>query len=236
MLLYASEKFNPEELALLGRAIGTVAHSSIIVGRDGRAISRYGKRAMVVGIVSTGSTIMDVRLIPLIALRDFALKKGMPFAYIYYDNGVKVEVSGIDPEEIETIKRGRTFIEANPNDIGATVYYPNALDDFLRDLLRRYSLRIRGKALVDAMNTPAILFFPRLSERFGLEVELMNDMMTSYLPPKPKEVFLHKLKKGDYSFGLRFRPDGVVEFYKDSKEEATFKSMWRLMEHLKKGT
>jgi len=239
-LLYASEKFNPEELALLGRAIGTVAHSSVIVGRDGRAISRYGKRAMVVGIVSTGSTIMDVRLIPLIALRDFAMKKGMPSAYVYYDDGIKVEVSGLDPEEIETIKKSRTFIEAQPNDIGATVYYPNALDDFLRDLLRRHSSKIRvgGKVLVDAMNTPAVLFFPRLSERFGFDVELMNDMMTSYLPPKPREVFLHKLRKGDYRLGLRFRPDGVVEVYEASKpkpeEKVEFRSMWKLMDYLKK--
>lgn len=69
MEVYHSQSFNPEELALLGRAIGTISHGTIIVGRDGRAISRYGKRAMVVGIVSTGSTIMDVRLIPLIALK-----------------------------------------------------------------------------------------------------------------------------------------------------------------------
>lgn len=235
MLLYASEKFNPEELALLGRAIGTVAHSSVIVGRDGRAVSRYGKRAMVVGIVSTGSTIMDVRLIPLIALKDFAMKKGMPCAYVYYDGGVKVEVSGLDPEEIQAIKDSGNFINAQPNDIGATVYYPNALDDFLRDLLRRHSPKIGGKVLVDAMNTPAVLFFPRLSEKFGFDAEIMNDMMTSYLPPKPKEVFLHKLKRGDYRFGLRFRPDGVVELYgRDAETEKEFRSMWRLIDHLRK--
>ncbi len=233
LLLYASDRFNPEELALLGRAIGTVAHSTVIVGRDGRAISRYGKRALVVGIVSTGSTTTDVRLIPLIALRDFAMKKGMPYVYIYYDGGIRVDVSGFDPEEIRAIEESRTFIEAHPNDIGATVYYPNALDDFLRDLLRKHTANVGGKVLVDAMNTPAVLFFPRLSERFGFEAELINDMMTSYIPPKPKEVFLHKLKKGDYRFGLRFRPDGVVEFYMgdDVKE---FRSMWRLLEHIRK--
>jgi len=231
--VYYSQRFNPEELALLGRAIGTVSHGTIIVGRDGRAISRYGKRAMVVGIVSTGSTIMDVRLIPLIALKDFARKKGLPLAYVYYYGGVRVYVSGIDVDEINTILKSRSFIEAQPNDIGATVYYPNALDDFLHEVFKHYNFKISGRALVDAMNTPAVLFFPRMNEHFGFEVELMNDMMTSYLPPKPKEVFLHKLGKGNYDFGLRFRPDGVVEFYREG-EEKEFGSIWTLLDHMKK--
>jgi len=233
MEVYHSPRFNPEELALLGRAIGTISHGTIIVGRDGRAISRYGKRAMVVGIVSTGSTIMDVRLIPLVALKDFAHKKGLPIAYVYYYGGVRVYVSGIDGEEIEAILNTRSFIEAQPNDIGATVYYPNALDDFLHDLFRYHSFKVEGRALVDAMNTPAVLFFPRMNEHFGFEVELMNDMMTSYLPPKPKEVFLHKLQRGGYDFGMRFRPDGIVEFYKDG-ESVEFGSMWTLIDHMKK--
>ncbi|MCD6372732.1 MAG: phospho-sugar mutase [Thermococcus sp.] len=233
MEVYYSPKFNPEELALLGRAIGTVSHGTIIVGRDGRAISRYGKRAMVVGIVSTGSTIMDVRLMPLISLKDFANRKGLPLAYVYYYDGVRVYVSGIDVEGIEAILETKSFIEAHPNDIGATVYYPNALDDFLHEIFKRYSFKVNGKALVDAMNTPAVLMFPRMSEHFGFEVELINDMMTSYLPPKPKEVFLHRLHKGDFDFGLRFRPEGAVEFHKDG-EEVEFGSMWKLVDHMKK--
>ncbi|MDV3103151.1 MULTISPECIES: phosphohexomutase domain-containing protein [Thermococcus] len=233
MELYYSEKFKPEELALLGRAVGTVAHGTTIVGRDGRALSRYGKRAMVVGIVSTGSTIMDVRLIPLIALKDFAHKKGLPLAYVYYHEGVRVEVSGLDAEEIETILQTRSFIEAHPSDIGATVYYPNALDDFMNDILKKYHMSLGMKVLVDAMNTPAVLFFPRLSEALGIEVEIMNDMMSSYLPPKPKEVFLHKLKKEGYNFGLRFRPDGHVELH-TGEEEVEFGSMWALLDHIKK--
>ncbi|AJC71063.1 phospho-sugar mutase [Thermococcus guaymasensis DSM 11113] len=233
MELYYSERFNPEELALLGRAIGTVAHGTTIVGRDGRALSRYGKRAMVVGIVSTGSTIMDVRLIPLIALKDFAHKKGLPLAYVYYHQGVRVEVNGLDVEEVRAILDSRNFIEAHPSDIGATVYYPNALDDFLNDLLKKYRFKLEKRVLVDAMNTPAVLFFPRLSEALGMQVDIINDMMTSYLPPKPKEVFLHKLKKENYDFGLRFRPEGVVEVHANG-EEVEFGSMWTLMEYLKK--
>ncbi|AFK23159.1 phospho-sugar mutase [Pyrococcus sp. ST04] len=233
MELYKSEKFNPEELALLGRAIGTAAQGTIVVGRDGRAISRYGKRALVVGIVSTGSTIMDVRLIPLIALRDFAKKKGYPFAYVYYYGGVRVEISGLEVDEVNAILNNRAFVEAPPNDIGATVYYPNALDDMLHELFKHYDFKIEGKALVDCMNTPAVLLFPRLSERFGFEVELMNDMMTSYLPPKPKEVFVQKLTKGNYDFGLRFRPDGVVEVYKDGEVEE-FNSLWKFLDYLKR--
>ena len=232
MELYKSEKFNPEELALLGRAIGTVAQGTIVVGRDGRAISRYGKRALVVGIVSTGSTIMDVRLIPLIALRDFAKKKGYPLAYVYYYEGVRVEISGIEVDEVNAILNNRTFVEAPPNDIGATVYYPNALDDMLHEIFKHYEFKVEGKVLVDCMNTPAVLLFPRLSDRFGFEVELMNDMMTSYLPPKPKEVFLQKLGKGNYDFGLRFRPDGVVEVYKDD-EVKEFNSLWKFLDYLR---
>ncbi|AAL81853.1 phospho-sugar mutase [Pyrococcus furiosus DSM 3638] len=233
MELYYSEKFNPEELALLGRAIGTATQGTIVVGRDGRAISRYGKRALVVGIVSTGSTVMDVRLIPMIALRDFAKKKGYPFVYVYYYGGVRVEISGLEVEEVKAIAESRAFVEAPPNDIGATVYYPNALDDLLYELFRHYNFTIGGKALVDCMNTPAALLFPRLNERFGFEVELINDMMTSYLPPKPKEVFLQKLSKGEYDFGLRFRPDGIAEVYKDN-EVKEFDSLWKLLDHLAK--
>jgi len=233
MEIYHSEKFKPEELALLGRAIGTVAHGTTIAGRDGRALSRYGKRAMVVGIVSTGSTTMDVRLIPLIALKDFARAKGLPLAYVYYYGGVRVYVSGIDSEEVKAILSSGSFIEAHPSDIGATVYYPNALDDFMNDLLKKYRMKLGRRVLVDAMNTPAVLFFPRLSEALGLEAEVINDMMTSYLPPKPKEVFMYKFKKENYDFGMRFRPDGVVEVYRDG-EKIEFGSMWALMDYLKK--
>lgn len=231
MEIYHSEKFNPEELALLGRAVGTVTQGTIIVGRDGRAISRYGKRALVVGVVSTGSAIMDVRLIPLIVLRDFAHKKGLPLAYIYYHRGVRVEVGGIDVDEIDAIIESKNFIEAPPNDIGATVYYPNALEDFLHEVFKHYNIKLEGKVLVDCMNTPAVLLFPRFNEHFGFEAELINDMMTSYVPPKPKEVFLQKLKKGNYLFGLRFKPEGVVEFY--GEEEKSFKSMWKLLDYLR---
>ncbi|HII60663.1 phospho-sugar mutase [Pyrococcus horikoshii] len=231
MELYSSEKFNPEELALLGRAIGTVSQGTIVIGRDGRAISRYGKRALAVGIVSTGSTIMDVRLIPLVALKDFGKKKDYPFVYVYYHGGVKVEISGIDAEEVETILEKRTFVEAAPSDIGATVYYPNALEDILHDVIKHYNFKLDMKALVDCMNTPAVLLFPRISEKFSINVDLINDMMTSYLPPKPKEVFLQKLAKGSYDFGLRFRPDGIIEFYKDG-DVKKFDSLWSLMDYL----
>ncbi|AEH23919.1 phosphohexomutase domain-containing protein [Pyrococcus yayanosii] len=232
MEIYHSDRFNPEELALLGRAIGTVSQGTIIVGRDGRAIARYGKRALVVGIVSTGSTIMDVRLIPLIALRDFARRKGLPFAYVYYYGGMRVEMSGLDVDEVRAILKTKSFVEAPPNDIGATVYYPNALEDILSELFKHYDFTIGGRALVDCMNTPAVLLFPRLGEHFGFEAELINDMMTSYVPPKPKEVFLQKLAKGDYDFGLRFRPDGTVEIHRKG-EEKEFKSLWGLLEYLK---
>ena len=83
------------------------------------------------------------------------------------------------------------------------------------------------------MNTPAVLLFPRFNEHFGFDADLINDMMTSYLPPKPKEVFLQKLKKGEYDFGLRFRPEGIVEIYRD-EEEKSFGSMWKLLDYLKK--
>ncbi len=163
------------------------------------------------------------------------MRKGLPLAYVYYHGGgVRVYVSGLDTEEIDAILQSRNFIEAQPNDIGATVYYPNALDDFLHEVFKHYNFRVEGKALVDAMNTPpAVLFFPRMSDHFGFETELINDMMTSYIPPKPKEVFLHKLGKGDYDFGLRFRPDGIVEFYREG-EELEFGSVWKLLDHMKK--
>lgn len=231
MEVYASEKFNPEELALLGRAVGTVVQGTIIVGRDGRAISRYGKRAMVVGTVSTGAAVMDVRLIPLVVLRDFAHKRGLPLAYVYYNQGVKVEISSMDIDEVKAILDSRNFVEAHPNDIGATIYYPNALDDFLHDIFKYYNFEIDGKVLVDCMNTPAALLFPRLNEHFGFEVDIINDMITSYVPPKPKEVFLQRLKKGDYLFGLRFKPEGIIEYY--GKEEKIFTSTWKFLDHLK---
>ncbi|WP_048149157.1 phosphohexomutase domain-containing protein [Palaeococcus ferrophilus] len=231
MELYSSEKFKPEELALIGRAIGTVVHGTLIVGRDGRSISRYGKRAMTVGILSAGTTAMDVRLIPLVVLKDFAHMKGLPLAYVYYNDGVRVEISGMDLDEVKAILDTKNFVEAQPNDIGATVYYPNALDDFLHDLFRYYKFTVDGKVLVDCMNTPAVLLFPRLSEHFGFEADVINDMMTSYVPPKPKEVFLQRLKKGDYRFGLRFKPEGIIEFY--GSEKKVFTSTWKLFDYLK---
>jgi len=232
MEVYRSVSFKPEELALLGRAVGTVAHGTVIVGRDGRSVSRYGKRALVVGIISTGTTVMDVRLIPLIALRDFSIKKESPFVYVYYDSGVRVEVEGLEEDEIKTILHNKSFIEAHPKDIGATVYYPNALEDYLTELFKKFRFKLGLKVLVDAMNTPAVLLFPRLNEHLGFEVELINDAMTSYLPPKPKEVFLHKLQKGDYDLGMRFRPDGVVELHEEKRVE--FRSLGTMFEYLKK--
>lgn len=188
---------------------------------------------MVVGIVSIGLMIMDVRFILLIVLKDFVYSKGMFLVYVYYYGGVRVEVNGLDVDEVEVILKSRSFIEVYLNDIGVIVYYLNVFDDFFYDFFKCYNFKIGGKVFVDVMNIFVVFFFFRFSEYFGFEVEFINDMMISYILLKLKEVFFYKLNKGDYIFGLCFRLDGIVEFYKDG-EEKMFMSMWFFFDYFKR--
>ncbi|MEM3342111.1 MAG: hypothetical protein QW728_05415, partial [Thermoplasmata archaeon] len=66
MKIYETEYYNPKECVDLGTSIGMWLgpNSMILTGRDGKSVSRLVRRAISVGITSTGVSILDMRVAP----------------------------------------------------------------------------------------------------------------------------------------------------------------------------
>jgi phosphomannomutase/phosphoglucomutase len=217
----------PDAVRLIGAALGSEAVErklpAICVGRDGRLSGPLLRDALVAGITSTGTGVIDVGMVPTPVLY---------FSTVHLDTGSGVEITGShNPPEYNGLKMM----------LGGATLHGDAIQalrariergDLARgsgtirseDVAPAYFDRISGdvrlarqmKIAVDCGNGVAGAFAPALYRRLGCEVAELFCDVDGHFPnhhpdpsqPKNLEDLKRRLTQGDCELGLAFDGDG----------------------------
>ncbi len=226
--LHRAREFVIEDYLRLGQALGAVhgQNSLIIAARDGIHVSRLAKRAVVVGIAAAGASVLDFRLIPDL-LVGFSVGRGHGDAGIHvrYDGGglgvrflARRDPEGTARRVMESFRAG-AFPHVPLSSLGEVTLYPNAIEDFVRDMHKKVNFLKGHRLLVDCRNTPMAVLAPPLLESYGMKVSLFNDAVSTYQEPKGEESFLRRLSEGDFTHGVRLLERGAALYPRSGHRE-----------------
>ncbi|NOQ55571.1 MAG: hypothetical protein GQ477_02060 [Nanohaloarchaea archaeon] len=229
-----------EEFALkFGKAIGTFAKKTIVVGFDTRQCSRSLKSALVAGILSTGVDVIDVGLGPTdkiaLAGNHYGADLSVMITASHHDwtrNGFKLmyqKGNGFSNEDMAKIKKrfmSSEFRSCMYKNIGlftdkslefSNVYISKAIEAF-----KKYSNKIDATVVVDCCNGGASLTTPILLEKLGAKVIRVNckEVPICSVPSEPdmdnKRHLVQILKKNKADLIVGHDPDADRIFAYDS--------------------
>lgn len=245
-LVYSSKEYSPKECIDVGCAIATWLgpEKIIVTGRDGKPVSRYARRALIVGLAACGVSSLDMRMIPSRILR-YEIHKMTVEAGVYvsyFDNTIQVHVynergenlSHAEVNRIQDIIRSGTFAKTSLTEFGSSSYYPNALEDYVAKVTQTINFRNPMKILVDCQGDPICSVVPQLFEKYDIKTVLFNDFMSGYDHPKGRDEFLKQLAAGRFELGVRLERDDTkgIEIINGEKT-AHVKSMEELLSYLR---
>ncbi|MFH1850398.1 MAG: phosphoglucosamine mutase [archaeon] len=202
------EKITADLALNLGRALGTLGMSDVVVAHDTRLSQTVLKTSLFGGLLSAGCSVTDLHTAPtpLICYGTRRLGK---------DAGVMITASH-NPAEYNGFKlwnsEGRAFSAGQETQIESTIgsgrYKQvgwNEVDveineydigpDYAEDILDRFSLKGKSRVLIDAANGAACGISPLLLEKFGYDVVSVNATSDGGFPnrhPEPSPVNLGK--------------------------------------------
>ncbi len=173
-------EITPDVMSRIGLAISHYLQGRYAVGMDLRASSQLLRLALMSGLLSGGSDVIDVEAVPIGAAMYMATHRGYAAAYITAShlpaewNGVKLFREGGDPmvgEEISEIKR-IFFSQLECRKPGWYARY-EVLPEYEEFLLSKVSSP-NLKVVIDCGNGAASLIVPRLLRDAGFEVHALN--------------------------------------------------------------
>ncbi|MCX8180745.1 MAG: hypothetical protein N3E41_05170 [Thermofilaceae archaeon] len=222
------EDLSPEIFARIGIALSRYARGTYAVGMDGRSSSPPLLHALISGIISGGSNVVDVGLVPIGAIMYATLHKRFAAAYVTAShlpwrwNGVKLFKSGGDPivaDEIQKIKElffSNLNLE-NPGSYSRIDILPE-YESFLLSRTESSGLKI----VLDCGNGAAALVAPRILRDAGHEVYAINADVDPRFPGRGSEPLPERLSdlrnevvKRRAHFGVAFDGDGDRTVYVD---------------------
>jgi mannose-1-phosphate guanylyltransferase/phosphomannomutase len=192
-------EMNPEFAAKLGAAFGSLlgVGKYVISSRDSSTVSRMINRALIVGFMSAGTNVYDLRSTPIPMVRH-ELRNGKA------SGGVHVRQSPFDPDltdiifldsdgrdlstsktrAVERLFFGEEFARASHDQVGE-IYFPERTNESYReDFIRMLDIdAIRQKKfdiVIDYSNGVASTLFPTIVGSLGSRVVALN----AYLDPK----------------------------------------------------
>ncbi len=204
-------RVNPELMTRVGRALASYfGRTSFSVGHDARTSSKALSFALVSGLLSSGSPVVDVGLVPIGALAWSVKKLGLG-AGVYVTashnppqyNGFKVfrrggvEVTTVDEVGIEEALESSSY--AGWREVGAYDTL-NPIDEYvseLTSLLIPESSRYRPRVILDTANGPAVLAAPRVVVDVGAYALVVNGNIDGRFPgryPEPRPDVLEPLR------------------------------------------
>ena len=219
---------NPEIVEWLGRSYGTFllkrGIKKAVIGHDCRLTSKSYSEAIIKGILSTGVDVIDIGL---------ALAGTIYWAQYYFKAEGCVSVSAShNPAEFNGFKLGTGFSKTMVSDDLFELRQISEKGEFLcghggleekdikkiyfDDLLRRFSLPLKFKVVVDPGNSTAGVFAPELLEMAGCEVVRNNCELDGNFPlgtPDPTERKVaerlsKKVLETNSDLGFSFDSDG----------------------------
>ncbi|MDP2841957.1 MAG: phosphoglucosamine mutase [Candidatus Methanoperedens sp.] len=203
----ANTEITPELALDLGFAVGSI-YPEISIGHDPRIASEMIENAVVAGLLSSGSRVIKVGMVPTPTLALFSKRFGCgimitashnPAQYI----GMKIFKDGMSfdtqqQEEIENILREKKFRRAGWENTGNLSASNDALREHSELILNNISMSSSGlKVVVDCGNGAASVITPYLLGKMGCNVITINSQPDGNFPgrePEPVEENLGILK------------------------------------------
>jgi len=222
---------------LIGKGFGTFVgeNRELIVGRDIRLSGEILKKSLIDGLTSVGCNVIDIDLVPTPILYFMIVKMNK-------DGGVMCSASH-NPSEWNGFKlcgrrgyiygqgRGMEKIKEiiikekfNRSSHGKTKKYNRALEDYSKFVLNIIQLKRKLKIVLDTCNSVCGLIAPKLFEKLGCEVTVINEKLDGNFPghdPEPNETTLKELsknvKKECAELGVGYDGDGDRAVFVDDK-------------------
>ncbi|MHA2163110.1 MAG: phosphoglucosamine mutase, partial [Candidatus Thorarchaeota archaeon] len=219
------------DLALgLGRALGTFlkGEGKVGVGTDARTSKEMLKKALLAGILSTGSDVIDLCGAPMPTVASHSDMNDISASVVVTashnppaDNGFKFFAGGrefIRSEEVflENCVSSGNYIVADWMNIGQVSRYDIRriyLDRVKKFVFSRGELGKGMRVLVDPANGAACNYTPHLLGELGFSVTTMNSHPDGHFPGRPAEPAPRNLgdamqMAADSDFGVTIAHDG----------------------------
>jgi len=211
----ANEELTVEMAVNLGRVMGTLRRGRIAVAMDTRISSHMLKCAVIAGVTSTGSDVVDLGIAPTPALQYYVkckkeVKGGIAVTASHNPreyNGIKfIQDDGREftrdmDEESERIYKSKSFRIARWDEVGQ-VYHDDYVRLYIDGILSKVDVdeiaRRRFKVVLDCGNGAACMTSPYILKELGCEVITINSHPDGRFParnPEPVEENLEMLKK-----------------------------------------
>ena len=229
--------FTAKDIEKIGKGFGTFLgkNKKVVVGRDGRLSSKEIRDSFISGIISTGCNVIDIGLVPTPILY---------FATIHLkaDAGVMITAShnppewnglkfvrgdgqfifGEEMEKIKDIVLNEEFEETKEK--GKVELYENIFNDYSEFVLSKVKIKRKLKIVLDTSNSVCSLFAPKILEKAGCEVKVINEKLDGRFPahlPEPTKENLKELSKKvleeNADLGAGFDGDGDRVVFVDEK-------------------
>jgi len=194
----ANSEITPGLALNLGLAVGSI-YPQISIGHDPRIASEMIENAVVAGLLSAGSKVVRIGMVPTptLALSSNNCGCGImitashnPAQYI----GIKLFMNGMSfetqqQEEIENIMKGKKFSYANWENTGDLTAASDALNMHSKIILKN-TCRSGLKVVVDCGNGAASVLTPYVLRKMGCRVITLNSQPDGNFPgrePEPVE-------------------------------------------------
>ncbi|MEM0155010.1 MAG: phosphoglucosamine mutase [Thermoplasmataceae archaeon] len=228
-----NKDLNVEFCEKIGKSIGTYVNSAeIVIGKDTRISGDMILSAVSAGVMSTGTDILDLGIVPTPALQYFCKKKGMYGIVITashnppHFNGIKcihrdgTEMPSEGEEGIEQLYYDNDFTSADWKSIGRYRRYSGAVEEYIKGVMSMVDVElIRSKAFrvaVDTGNGASYESTPDLLKHLGCSVVSLNanpdgTFSARHSEPKPENLgsIMTIMKGGGFAVG--FAHDGDAD-------------------------
>ena len=199
-----AEKVTTDLALNLGRALGTFldGKGTVGIGTDARTSREMLRNGIVAGVLSTGTSVIDLGIAPMPAIAYYSQTDGISASVIVTashnpptDNGFKFFTGGrefIRTEEVflENCISERRYLAANWDGLGEIQYRDirNQYLGYLKDFLLKRGEGSNGtKVMLDLANGAATNYTPQLLLEMGFSVTTMNSHQDGHFPGRPAE-------------------------------------------------
>ncbi|MDD1770943.1 MAG: phosphoglucosamine mutase [Methanomassiliicoccales archaeon] len=199
-----NKQMTPELAMDVGRAIGTFMHGPVAVGADTRTSAAMVKSATMAGLMSVGSSVLDLGTVPTPALQYF-VKTGKIAGGVMITashnppefNGIKAidsdgtEMPRSKEEEIERIYFERSYLSQDWTGLGNQRSVSGAISSYQTAVLRQVDAKEISKAeltvVLDCANGAGSVCSPALLEKLGIRTVTLNSNPLGTFPGHPSE-------------------------------------------------
>lgn len=200
-----NEDMNLELASNLGMAIGTYLNGgSVAIGTDTRTSNEMLKSAVISGLLTCGSEIVDLGIVPTPVLQYYVKKSEIQHGVVITAshnppqfNGIKcvdedgTELSRQKEEEIEEIYFNKAFNKVSWENIRDVKRNEGAIEEYIKATMKQIdinSVKNAGlKVVLDCGNGAGSLVSPYLLERMGCKIVTLNAHPAGTFPGRKSE-------------------------------------------------